>query len=91
MPDNFRLAMERAKARIGDMQWFTASPAERSALTYHELCRLDSGCQRTGAESDALLPPCRASATFIARRACAVAGPAETAEQTPGGWRSSDE
>jgi hypothetical protein len=42
------------------------------AAIYQELCRLDSGCQRTGLPSDELLPPCRGSAAFRARRGCLV-------------------
>jgi len=45
---------------------------EITAEIYQELCRLDTGCQRTGLPSDKLLPPCRASESFRARRRCSL-------------------
>jgi hypothetical protein len=61
-----RIAQE---ARMGRPQE-QAEPREMNAAIYRELCRLDCGCQRTGLPSDELLPPCRASAAFRARREC---------------------
>jgi hypothetical protein len=74
MQNDLTQAIERARARLGKDRWLVSSPREHSAAIYHELCRADSGCQRTGAASDDLLPPCQASATFVSRRACRAAG-----------------
>ncbi|MCC6718063.1 MAG: hypothetical protein IT555_09270 [Acetobacteraceae bacterium] len=74
MSESFSVALERAQQRTGDTVWPLLSPAERSAALYHELCRIDSNCKRTGTAADAALPPCPASESFIGRRACRLAG-----------------
>jgi hypothetical protein len=52
--------------------WMQAEQRNSIAAVYQELCRLDTGCQRTGLPSDNQLPPCRATAVFRARRGCVV-------------------
>lgn len=84
MEDSLATAWERARAQMGEEQWLVASPRERSAAIYHQLCRLDSGCQRIGAASDMLLPPCQAPDGFVARRACQAARPRRTGFCLPG-------
>ena len=54
----------------GEERWSGFGPADRVAAFYQALCRLDTGCRRTGQPSDAALPPCRASAEFRRRRNC---------------------
>lgn len=73
-PDNLAAAIDLARRAVGPEAWVTLRPAERSAAIYHELCRLDSGCRRTGTAADRDLPPCPASDGFIARRGCRLAG-----------------
>lgn len=75
MQDKLARAAELARRHLGEAQWLYASPRERSAAIYHQLCRVDSGCERTGTAADMLLPPCPASAQFICRRACEAARP----------------
>jgi hypothetical protein len=59
-----------AAEQCGEERWNGLGPAERVAAMYQALCRLDTGCKRTGQPSDASLPPCRASAEFRRRRGC---------------------
>lgn len=73
MSESFDLALERARASNPEA-WAGMSPGARTAAIYHEMCRMDSGCQRTGTAADADLPPCPASDDFIARRGCRLAG-----------------
>lgn len=75
MAGSLEAAFEWARTQMGEARWVVASPGERSAAIYHQLCRIDSGCQRQGTAADMLLPPCQASASFIGRRACRAAGP----------------
>jgi hypothetical protein len=72
MPASFADAMERAQAHHA-AEWQSMPPAARTAAIFHELCRMDSGCRRTGTAADADLPPCPASDDFIARRNCRLA------------------
>ena len=74
MSDDLASAIENARLRLGGADWTKLSPREQSTEIYHELCRMDSGCRRTGEASDMLLPPCPASSSFVARRGCRVAG-----------------
>lgn len=88
MPDNFAAALDLAAARFPHLDWLNLAPRERSAAVYQALCRLDSGCRRTGGPGDAALPPCRASALHIATRHCIFAGGAAhhpVARHRPGG------
>jgi hypothetical protein len=73
MPASYVEAADRAQAANAPA-WPGMSPSARSAAIFHELCRMDSGCRRTGTEADANLPPCPASDTFVARRSCRLAG-----------------
>jgi hypothetical protein len=57
--------------RVGQ-PWIQPEQRNSIAAVYQELCRLDTGCQRTGRPSDSQLPPCRASAVFRARRGCVI-------------------
>jgi hypothetical protein len=57
--------------RVGQ-PWMQAEQRNSIAAIYQELCRLDSGCRRTGLPTDSQLPPCRANAVFRARRGCVV-------------------
>jgi hypothetical protein len=75
MSDTISTAIDNARSRYNGGGWEYVPARERSEAIYQELCRLDSGCQRTGRASDMLLPPCQASATFVARRRCRLAGP----------------
>jgi len=63
-------AVERAEARYGQEVWIGLEPSRRTAAIYSELCRLDSGCQRTGGKSDKRLAPCLANDSFRLRRGC---------------------
>ena len=67
-------ALESARSRYPDPVWIALDRGARAAALYHELCRIDSGCQRTGGAADEALPPCLAAESFIARRYCAVSG-----------------
>ncbi len=75
MSDHFVAAVSLAREGLEAGVWEAMSPAARTAAIFHQMCRLDSGCQRTGTTADAGLPPCPASDAFIARRACRLAGP----------------
>ena len=72
--DKIDQACRNAVAKRGPDGWAALARKEQSAAILHELCRLDSGCRRTGAASDASLPACPASLTFRARRRCTVSG-----------------
>ena len=76
MSHNFLAALDLAAAQFTPIAWDRLAPRERSAAVYQALCRLDSGCRRTGGPGDAALPPCRASALHIATRGCIFAGAA---------------
>lgn|GEM_PF-4761968 len=76
-------AYSTAVAKRGDEAWAKLPRSEQSAAILHELCRIDSGCRRTGAASDASLPPCPASLAFRARRRCTVGGDCQ--DQPAGG------
>ena len=71
----FSHAMELARARHEPREWEAMAPADRTAAIYHEMCRIDSRCPRTGTATDAGLPPCPASDIFVANRRCRLAGP----------------
>ena len=73
MSESFDLALQRART-INAAVWDGMSPGARTAAIYHEMCRMDTGCQRTGTAADHDLPPCPASDDFIARRGCRFAG-----------------
>ena len=79
--DQLDQAYRTAVAKRGQDGWDTLPRKEQSAAILHELCRLDSGCQRTGAASDARLPPCPASLDFRARRRCTVSGDCQDAPE----------
>lgn len=72
--NGFTRAMAAVRARIAAPEWEAMPPKERTAAVYHEMCRLDSKCPRTGTAADAGLPPCPASDAFIASRRCVLAG-----------------
>jgi len=74
MPASFEAAAAQARATHG-AAWQHMEPKARTAAIFHALCRLDSGCTRTGTAADQDLPPCPASESFIARRNCRFAGP----------------
>jgi hypothetical protein len=59
------------QSRVGQ-PWMQAEQRNSIAAVYQELCRLDTGCQRTGLPSDRQLPLCRGNAVFRARRGCIV-------------------
>jgi hypothetical protein len=71
----FARAMAEVRAQHTPREWEVMAPSERTAAIYHEMCRIDSRCPRTGTAADAGLPPCPASDTFIANRRCRLAGP----------------
>lgn len=73
--NTFARAMALARDRHAPREWEALSRADRTAAIYHEMCRIDSRCPRTGTAADADLPPCPASDTFIANRRCRLAGP----------------
>ena len=73
MSARFDEAITLARAEHADA-WPTMAQSARTAAVFHYLCKLDTGCQRTGTDADAALPPCPASDSFIARRACRLAG-----------------
>jgi len=73
MSDSFALSLGRARESNGPA-WDVMSPAQRNAAIFHQMCRADSNCRRTGTAADRDLPPCPASDAFIARRACRLAG-----------------
>lgn len=73
--DSISVAIDAARDRYGIEAWGLLEQSERSAAIYHELCRIDSKCQRTGDAGDLLLPPCPASPMHIARRKCKLALP----------------
>jgi hypothetical protein len=72
--NGFTRAMDAARARVSAQEWEAMLPRDRTAAVYHEMCRLDSKCPRTGTAADADLPPCPASDAFIASRRCRFAG-----------------
>ena len=69
--DHVSQAIEIVRQRDRDSVWMQMERGKHTSAIYHELCRLDTGCQRTGVPADKLLPPCPASATFRFRRGCA--------------------
>jgi len=73
MSGSFAAALDEARAAHG-AAWASLSQGARTAAIFHALCRMDSGCRRTGTAADEGLPPCPASDAFIARRGCRFAG-----------------
>ena len=73
MLTSFELAHQQARTNLGPA-WDGMSPGARTAAIFHEMCRMDTGCQRTGTAADANEPPCPASDDFIARRGSRFAG-----------------
>ena len=63
-------AIEIAQQKYGEDVWEFTEPRAKAAAIYHYLCRLDSGCKRSGLPSDELLPPCCATESFRTRRGC---------------------
>lgn len=73
MSESFVAALHRARAVHG-AAWEGLSRGARTAAIYQALCQIDSGCRRTGGAADEALAPCPAADSFIARRACRLAG-----------------
>jgi hypothetical protein len=65
-------AIRNAQQREGLQQWAMMKSCEQTSAIYQELCRIDTGCQRTGSPADAALPPCPASTAFRIRRRCNI-------------------
>jgi hypothetical protein len=71
--ERFSRAVETAREAIGEKYWDQTDPSFRSSVIYHHLCRIDSGCKRTGGPADRALPPCRANDDFRNKRRCRLA------------------
>ena len=46
--NGFSRAMDAARAKVNAQEWEAMLPRDRTAAVYHEMCKLDSRCPRTG-------------------------------------------
>lgn len=58
-------AISEASARVGPDRWVELEPWRQSAAIHQQLCRIESGCMRTGGKTDIFFPPCRATEAFL--------------------------
>jgi hypothetical protein len=67
----FARALVMAQAQYGTQRWGEMPIQQQTAAIYHELCRIDTGCQRGRTPAGKRLPSCAAPQSFKNRRGCA--------------------